>query len=150
MESQLEHANIRVNDIDEAVRFLTTAMPNFKIRGGEMEGEEKWLHIGTDSTYLCLNEDKAEPQTPSQAEQVLGVDPGVGPGVGPGVNHIGFVVDDAEAVRGRLEDAGYQEGFLPDAHPHRKRIYYIDGNGTEWEFVQYLSDNPSEAHDYTV
>jgi catechol 2,3-dioxygenase-like lactoylglutathione lyase family enzyme len=134
MDCQLEHANMRVKDVDETVRFLTTAMPNFKVRGGHTEGDEKWLHIGTESTYLCLNEDKAETQ----------------PQRGPGLNHVGFIVDDAEAIRGRLEKAGYKEGFVPEPHPHRKRIYYTDGNGTEWEFVQYFSDDPSERNDYTV
>ena len=34
MGGQVEHANIRVRDIDETVKFLTTALPNFKVRGG--------------------------------------------------------------------------------------------------------------------
>ena len=132
MESQLEHANIRVSDIDKTVSFLITAMPNFKVRGGDTQGDEKWVHIGTDSTYLCLNEDKAEAQ----------------PETGPGLNHLGFIVDDAAAVAARLEDAGYKQGFLTPDHPHRKRIYFLDGNGVDWEFVQYFSDDASQRNDY--
>ena len=134
MVNQLEHANIRVRNIDEAVKFLTTALPNFAVRGGVMAGEDRWLHIGTDDTYLALNEDPSDPVRH-----------------GPGLNHIGFVVDDAEAVRARLVQAGYQEGFVVDRqHPSRKRIYYLDGSGMEWEFVQYYSDDPAERNDYSL
>ena len=132
MSGQVEHANIRVRDIDETVKFLTTAMPNFKVRGGSDEPSKKWVHIGTESTYLALNEDGRN--TKDQ---------------GPGLNHVGFVVDDTDAVRERLEKAGYKEGYRPETHTHRRRVYYHDGNGTEWEFVQYFSDDPAERNDYT-
>ena len=89
MANQLEHVNIRVKNFDETVKFLTTALPNFKVRGGKTSGENRWLHVGTDSTYLALNEDNREVQRQ-----------------GEGLNHIGFVVDDAEVVRERLEKAG--------------------------------------------
>ena len=135
MNRQLEHVNIRVKDIEKAVRFLTTALPNFAIRGGRRRDNNdwEWVHVGTDSTYLCLNEAHGEAQ----------------PVGGPGLNHIGFVVEDAGSVRSRLEDAGYKQGFVPDPHPHRTRLYYIDGNGTEWEFVEYHADDPGERNDYT-
>lgn len=133
MVNELEHANIRVADIDKAAEFLTTALPNFCVRGGSTGGANRWLHIGTDDSYLTLNEDKQEP-IPKQ---------------GPGLNHIGFVVDDVEAIRGRLEAAGYKEGFVAGPHPHRKRLYFLDGIGMEWEFVEYLSDDPAERNDYS-
>ena len=133
MANQLEHVNIRVKNIDETVKFLTTALPNFKVRGGKTSGENRWLHVGTDSTYLALNEDNREVQRQ-----------------GEGLNHIGFVVDDAEVVRERLEKAGYKEGFVATPHPHRKRIYYLDSNGMEWEFVEYYSEDPLERNDYSL
>ena len=136
MECQLEHVNLRVKDIDETLKFITTAMPNFRARGGEHHenGNWRWVHVGTDSTYLCLNvadEEETEKK-------------------GPGMNHIGFIVENAEVVRERLEQAGYKEGFVPESHPHRQRIYYIDGNGVEWEFVEYYSDDPGERNDYEL
>ena len=133
MANQLEHVNIRVKNIDETVKFLTTALPDFKVRGGKTSGENRWLHVGTDSTYLALNEDNREAQRQ-----------------GAGINHIGFVVDDAEVVRERLEKAGYKEGFVATPHPHRKRIYYLDSNGMEWEFVEYYSEDPLERNDYSL
>lgn len=133
MANQLEHANIRVRNIDETIKFLTTALPNFRVRGGNREGSANWVHIGTDDTYLALNEDARQ-----EIRQ------------GPGLNHIGFVIDDAEALRNRLENAGYKEGYIPpEPHPHHKRTYFLDGNGMEWEFVQYYSDNPAERNDYS-
>jgi hypothetical protein len=38
------------------------------------------------------------------------------------------VVDDVDAVRQRLEQAGYSEGMVVDPHPYRKRIYFLDNN----------------------
>jgi len=78
MKCQLEHVNLRVKDIDETLKFITTAMPSFRARGGERHenGHWRWVHVGTDSTYLCLNEADAE-----EADRK-----------GPGLNHVGFVV----------------------------------------------------------
>ena len=132
MVNQLEHANIRVPDIDRAIHFLTTAMPSLKVRGGGGEGAHRWVHIGTDHSYVALTEDKRRRRAK-----------------GPGLTHLGFVVDDCKAVGQRLEAAGYKEGNKGEHHPHRKRIYYVDADGLEWEFVQYFSDDPAERNDYT-
>jgi hypothetical protein len=60
MAARLEHANINVGDIDEAIRFITTAFPEFRVRGrGEVEGRP-WMHVGTDTSYLALNEFQSE------------------------------------------------------------------------------------------
>ncbi len=134
MENQLEHANISVPDIDAAVKFLTTALPNFEVRGASTPGESRWVHIGTESTYITLNEDS---QVSSR--------------IGQSLNHLGFIVEDAKSIRNRLESTGYKEGFVvSEQHPHRERIYYLDGNGMEWEFVQYFSDDPSKRNDYSL
>ena len=60
MECRLEHANITVSSIDEGIRFLTAAFPGFKVRG-EGRGDhgdyqKRWLYVGTDQTYLALEE----------------------------------------------------------------------------------------------
>lgn len=128
----LEHANIRVQSIDASVRFLTAAFPEFKIRGrGETDGRP-WVHIGTDDTYIALDE-----STENRTAR------------GP-LNHLGFVVDDVDALADRLQAAGYQEDFIAPAHPHRKRRYFLDADDIQWEFVEYLSDDPSERNDYSI
>lgn len=142
MTVQLEHANITVQNVDEAIRFVTAAFPHFKIRGeGQVDhgnGPRRWLHVGTDATYLALE----EASSPSQSTRADMSE--------PGFNHLGYAVDDVEAVSERLRTAGYREGFKPQPHPHRTRVYYLDADDNEWEFVQYHSDDPAKRHDYSL
>jgi len=139
MSVRLEHANFTVRDLDEAVRFLRTAFPEFRIRheGREADGS-RWVHLGTDESYLALAE-ASQPGAPRA--------PYTG---GPGLEHLGFEVDDAEGVRARLRAAGYRDSTYPNAHPHRRRVYFRDAEGNDWEFVQYLSDDPAERNDYRL
>ena len=133
----LEHVNMTSTDLDETIRFLLTAMPEFSIRGeGEGEKTRRWVHIGTEDSYLCIEDRGATEKGPHQ------------PYVHPGLNHIGFVVDDASAIAKRLIEAGYSQGLTYLDHPHRHRYYFFDHDGNEYEFVQYLSDNPEERNKY--
>jgi catechol 2,3-dioxygenase-like lactoylglutathione lyase family enzyme len=137
MNAQLEHANITVRNLDNAVHFLSVACPNFKVRGEGVNNGQRWLHIGTESTYLALSEDVSV-----NTDREMYAD--------GGLNHIGFVIDDAKTLRKRLSEAGYREGFRPTAHPHRERVYFLDKDGLEWEFVQYFSEDPAKRNDYTL
>ena len=140
MRTRLEHANLDVRDLDEMIRFLTTALPDFRVRGeGLNRDETRWVHLGTDETYLALNQSSRafnRAVDPYQSQSAL--------------NHLAFEVDDVAAVRQRLEAAGYQTLTTNNAHPHRIRAYGNDQEGNKWEFVEYLSDNPLERHDYQV
>jgi catechol 2,3-dioxygenase-like lactoylglutathione lyase family enzyme len=140
MTVRLDHANLAVRDVDGMIRFLLTAFPEFRIRGeGKSWSGGRWVHVGTDSAYLALHqasEEAGEPWVPYAGK--------------PGVNHVGFEVDDAEAVRARLAAAGYEDTTVPNAHPHRTRVYFHDAEGNDWEFVEYRSDDPAERHDYTL
>jgi hypothetical protein len=53
-------------------------------------------------------------------------------------------------VRDRLRTGGYTDTTVPNAHPHRRRVYFNDAEGNDWEFVQYLSELPGERNDYTL
>ncbi len=145
MAARLEHANINVGSIDEAIQFLTTAFPEFRVRGrGEVEGRP-WVHVGTGSSYLALNEFEDEVggsagRASGAREPAFGREP---------LNHLGFVVDDAEALATRLLSAGYREGFVVPPHPYRIRKYFLDADGNEWEFVEYLSDDPAKQNEYS-
>ena len=133
MSSKLEHVSIRVASIDGAIDFLTTAMPDFRVRGGGEEGGQRWVHLGTDDSYVALTEDARREVRK-----------------GPGLNHVGFVVEDGDALRARMEAAGYREGFVPRVkHPYHRRQYFLDASGMEWEFVEYFSDDPSLRNDYS-
>jgi catechol 2,3-dioxygenase-like lactoylglutathione lyase family enzyme len=68
----------------------------------------------------------------------------------PGVNHLAYEVDDVESLRARLMAAGFRESTVPNAHPHRKRVYFYDPDGNDWEFVQYFSQDPAERNDYEL
>jgi catechol 2,3-dioxygenase-like lactoylglutathione lyase family enzyme len=137
---RLDHANLAVRDLDATIRFLRAAFPEFRIRGeGPSWGGGRWVHVGTDEVYLALQSAPKEP-----AERWV---PYSGK---PGTNHLGFEVDDVEAVRERLAAAGYEDSTVPNAHPHRRRVYFHDHDGNDWEFVQYLSDDPVKRHDYAL
>lgn len=139
MTIRLEHANMNVRNINDTVRFLIAALPEFQIRReGQNEGQ-RWMHIGTDDTYIALNESTDEP-----TEKWV---PYAGK---PGINHLGYEVDDVDAVRARLSGAGFRDSTYPNNHPHRKRVYFYDADGNDWEFVQYLSDDPKERNDYEI
>lgn len=140
MSCYFEHANITVTDLDAVVSFVTTAVPEFVIRGqGEKvyeSGPRKWLHLGTDSSYVALVQ--ARPDTKLQEQAIPN----------PGLNHLGVVVDDADGVQERLRQAGYEESLVVEPHPYRKRVYFNDPNGNEWEFIEYLTDEPSKRNEY--
>lgn len=137
MTPYLEHANLTVRDLDGAVEFLRTAIPEFEVRGRGEGDDRRWLHLGTATSYVALE----APHEPGERMQR--------PYRDPGINHLGFVVEDAAAVRLRLLEAGYTEGIQAGPHPHRVRIYFYDRDGIEYEFVQYLSGDDAERNDYS-
>ena len=140
MATRFEHANLIVRDIDATLRFLRTAFPEFRIRGESKSWNgTRWVHVGTDDAYLALNDATQEP-----AEKWV---PYAGK---PGVNHLGFEVDDVDALRARLAAAGYRDSTVPNDHPYRRRVYFHDPDGNDWEFVQYLTDDPALRHDYDL
>jgi len=71
-------------------------------------------------------------------------------GTDAGVNHLGYEVDDVDALQERLTAGGFRDSTYPNKHPHRKRVYFYDVDGNDWEFVQYFSDKPSERNDYDL
>jgi catechol 2,3-dioxygenase-like lactoylglutathione lyase family enzyme len=127
----LEHANLNVRSIDDAVRFLTTAFPEIRVRGEGVSNGRRWTHVGTEDNYVALNE--------------------TGDSVPEGgtLNHLGHVVENVDSLAARMKAAGYREGFVAPPHPHRVRRYFHDADGNEWEFVEYLSKDPALRNDYS-
>ena len=140
MNPRLEHANLVVRDVNSMIRFIQTALPEFRIRHeGKSAHGGKWLHIGTDDTYIALGEatqNSAERWHPYSGQ--------------PGLNHLGYEVADVEVLRERMVDNGYRESTVPNEHPHRKRVYFYDPEGNDWEFVQYFTHKPEERNDYSL
>ncbi len=140
MSTRLEHANLAVRDVDAMLSFLQTAFPDFHIRGeGKTWQGGRWIHIGSDETYIAVNE---APDIPAEEWVPYGGK--------PGTNHLGYVVEDVDALRARMLGAGYRDSTIPNSHPHRRRVYFYDREGNDWEFVQYLSDNVAERNDYVL
>ncbi len=141
MKLLIEHANITVKSISEAKGFLSAAFPDFYERGGGTLGTNppgKWCHFGNEETYIALQENGR----PSGRSDITYTH--------DGINHLGFVIDDMETLITRMAAAGYQpsDASALDTHPHRKRAYFFDNNGFEWEFVEYLSEDTTKKNQY--
>lgn len=136
---RMEHANLSVRHFDDAVRFLQVAFPEFNVRSESVRDGLRWMHIGTDDTYIALTETKVERDASTKPYDGK-----------PGVNHLGYEVDDVDALRERLAAAGFKDSTYPNSHPHRKRVYFYDADGNDWEFVQYYSDKIEDRNDYDI
>ena len=95
------------------------------------------MHVGTESSYLALVEAEGGSAPPPYTGR-------------PGLNHLGFEVADAAALRARLLAAGYRESTVPNAHPYRTRVYFRDAEGNDWEFVEYHAADLARRNDMTL
>lgn len=138
MLKRMEHANITVSSIEQAEAFLKLAFPEFRERGEGTSDRKRWVHFGTDETYVALEEMKEK--TPSDRA----------PYQDPGINHIGFVVEDVEGIAAKMKREGFRTGevSVEGDGPYRKRVYIFDGVGIEWEFVEYLTHEPDKRNVY--
>ncbi|WP_133407656.1 VOC family protein [Parashewanella tropica] len=136
---RLEHVNFVVRDLNKTVDFYQAAFPHWKIRGRGKNVRygmpSNWLHFGDDYNYLAFSDHGAEEARDLKSSQV-------------GLAHIAFTVTNLEALINRLETAGYEIAINGAEDPSHKSVYYNDPNGIEVEFVQYLTDLPSERNRY--
>ena len=131
----LEHANITVNDLQEAIKFFQTAFPHFKIRGGGNDMRE-WIHLGDDNTYIAINQAKQSDLKADKNYDRIGI------------NHLGFVVQDVEEIANNLLSNGYKRDYPKQVEQFRIRDYFADADGNQYEFVQYLSEVVQEKNSY--
>ena len=122
----LEHVNVTVSDPDATAAWLGRVF-GWRVRweGPVLDGAGRSVHCGDEESYVALYGPKA----------------GVGEGPSSYVtraslNHIGVVVDDLDAVEGRVRDEGFAPGKHGDYEPGR-RFYFDDADGIEWEVVSY-------------
>ena len=120
---RLEHVNLTVNDLDRSIAFYCDLLDLHVRWKGPIDAERLGAHVGDDRCYLAL----------FQAAGPGAVQPDYGR---PGLNHFGFVVDDLEEARRRLERLGASVHFEPKYEPGR-RIYFLDPDGHEVELVEY-------------
>lgn len=137
--SKIEHLNITVPDIDEAIKFIQIVAPDFKVRKDvKSSTRHRWTHIGNDECYFALQEAYlgSEPESPRKSYKNYGV------------NHIAIVVDDLLRVESDLVKYGYKRSIDTPVEKHRKRLYFFDNFGFEWELVEYSSQDPAEMFLY--
>ena len=134
---RLEHLNLVVNDISKALEFYKAAFPHWKVRSqGDAEWygvKRNWIHFGDDYQYLTFNDDGNEKNRDLSGHQI-------------GLAHFAFVTNNLESVVNRLTSAGFKVAKSGAINPHRKNVYFVDPDGYEVEFVEYLTDLPAERN----
>ena len=133
----LEHLNLVVKDIPSALTFYQAAFPHWRVRdSGESEWYGKrrnWLHFGDDYQYLTFNDDGDGINRDLTGHQ-------------PGLAHFAFVTGNIDVLVERLAAAGFPVDKDGADEPFRKNAYFIDPDGFEVEFVEYLSDIPEQRN----
>ena len=133
----LEHINLVVNDINSTLDFYRAAMPHWRVRDqgeGKWNGKPRqWLHFGDDYQYIALADNGAGAIRDLEGHQ-------------PGLAHFAFVTNSIDAIISRLTTAGFYPSQQGGDSPHRRNIYYVDPAGFEVEFVEYLTDLPSQRN----
>ncbi|TMP30819.1 glyoxalase [Pseudoalteromonas rubra] len=133
----LEHVNLVVDDIEQALHFYQAAFPHWRVRSegqGSWHGKPRnWLHFGDDYHYIAFSDHGEGVNRELTGHSV-------------GLAHFAYVVQSIDAVIARLNQAGYPVDKDGAQHPHRKNVYFIDPAGFEVEFVEYLSDLPVERN----
>ena len=139
--ARLEHVNLTVRDVEATTRFLLLALPEWQVRGGgELDWYGKtirWQHVGNADFYLALQGGGEGQAAPWQSHQL-------------GVQHVGLVVPSVAAVVQRLAAAGHPLDHWGGASPARRSVYVMDPDGLQFEFVEYLSDDPALRHAYAA
>lgn len=122
----LEHVNLTVADLDRSIDFYCRLL-GLRVRWRRDAGDDPAAaHVGDDRHYLALFEARADsPAPPLDYGRV-------------GLNHFGFVVDDLDAARARLEELGITAHSEADYDPGR-RLYFFDPDGIEVELVEYAT-----------
>lgn len=135
----LEHLNLVVRDIPKTLVFYQAAFPHWSVRGAdksEWHGKPRnWVHFGDDYQYLTFNDDGVDDNRDLSGHQV-------------GLAHFAFVTNNLNAMIERLAAAGYPVHKEGAEDQYRKNAYFLDSNGFEVEFVEYLSDVPNQRNRY--
>jgi len=134
----LEHLNLIVANIETSLKFYRAAFPEWKIRGGgeqDWYGKQRnWIHFGDDYHYLALCDSGTGENRDLTGHQI-------------GLAHFAYVTGDIKGVTERLQKAGFSIAN-DGAEQYKKNVYFIDPDGYEIEFVEYLSDLPSQRNSY--
>ncbi|MBE9126729.1 MULTISPECIES: VOC family protein [unclassified Coleofasciculus] len=120
---RFEHINLACQDLDATKTFYQTLFPDWYVRAENNDRHDRWMHFGNDQFYLALNHEPNLKRVHEIYEMI-------------GVNHVGFVIDDGNAMKTRLEEHGI-EYYTMTASETKHRIYVTDPDGNEIELVEY-------------
>lgn len=134
---KLEHVNLVISDIEASLRFYQAALPHWGIRSkgaNQWYGVDRnWVHFGDDYQYISLNDNGVGENRDLSGHQV-------------GLAHFSFVTNSLNAVISRLKNVGFEVDKHGVKNKFRKNAYFLDPDGYEVEFVEYLSDLPEERN----
>ena len=118
---RFEHVNQSCKNLDATRQFYQTLFPDWFVRAEGEDGGWRWMHFGNHQFYLALNQ---PPDTANLSSSTGHVD------------HIGFVIQDGEAMKTILTTGNipYEIYNSPET---KVRIYINDPDGTQIELVQY-------------
>jgi len=137
--TKIEHANITVPSIDSAIKFLQLVAPDFIVRADNTpENSYRWAHVGNDEFYFALQEHHLDSVPKKQLKAYKNY----------GVNHICLVVNNIDEIEQKLIKGEYQRSISTPNEKFRKRLYFFDHAGFEWELIEYLSDKSDEKYLY--
>ena len=137
--TRIEHANLTVPDIDAAIKFLKIVAPDFEVRKDKKPVDDiRWVHIGNDEYYFALQEPHLDSDPKNRLKAYKNY----------GINHLALVVSNLDSIEKKLVKAGYKQSIETPEERYRKRIYYFDKAGFEWELVEYFTKKPSEKFLY--
>jgi catechol 2,3-dioxygenase-like lactoylglutathione lyase family enzyme len=123
---RFEHINLSCQNLDATKKFYLTLFPDWYVRAEDKDDESHWVHLGDDQFYLALNDNPSLNRVHELYENI-------------GVNHVGFVIDDGEAMKALLDQHGI-EYYMMTAPETKYRIYVNDPDGNEIELVEYNQD----------
>lgn len=123
---RFEHINLACQQIDATKNFYQVLFPDWYIRAEGISEGRRWMHLGNHQFYLALNDDPDGQRVHKLYENI-------------GINHVGFVIDDGEAIKTSLEKHGI-EYYTMTASETKHRIYVSDPDGNEIELVEYNQD----------
>ncbi|YAF94200.1 MAG: VOC family protein [Nodularia sp. CChRGM 3473] len=123
---RFEHINLACKNITASKNFYQTLFPDWYIRAEGVFNGSRWMHFGNNQFYLALNDDADQKRVHEPYETI-------------GINHVGFVIQDGEAMKNLLAKEGI-EYYTMTATETKYRIYVNDPDGNEIELVEYQSD----------
>ncbi len=121
----LEHVNLTVSDLQRSIDLYCDLLGMHVRWQGTTSNGNPAAHVGDDRCYLALFQSSPDLAARSAVDYNA-----------VGLNHFGFVVDDLDAARARLEGHGLSSHHEADYEPGR-RLYFFDPDGIEVELVEY-------------